>query len=176
MIVRGNTVGTTVPRPDYGQTDETHASFIRNKPDAAIARAQQTADSAKATAEAALPRAGGKLTGDIDMQGSKITNLPQPEAPTEPATRQYVDARRFHTAVTLKPSAWTEGRQTVSVSGITADTENMDILASPDPQSENHTAYTECGVRLVYQGEGSLTFAAEEAPERLLTVNILILT
>lgn len=31
--IRGNTVGTTMPRPDWNQTDPTKANFIKNKPD-----------------------------------------------------------------------------------------------------------------------------------------------
>ena len=32
MIIRGNTVGTTMPRADFAQTDPTKADFIKNKP------------------------------------------------------------------------------------------------------------------------------------------------
>lgn len=31
--IRGNTVGTTMPRPDWNQTDPTKADYIKNKPD-----------------------------------------------------------------------------------------------------------------------------------------------
>lgn len=31
--IRGNTVGTTMPRPDWNQTDPTKADYIRNKPE-----------------------------------------------------------------------------------------------------------------------------------------------
>lgn len=33
MKIRGNTVGTTMPRPDWNQTDPTKADYILNKPD-----------------------------------------------------------------------------------------------------------------------------------------------
>lgn len=33
-VIRGNTVGTTMPRPDWNQTDPTKADFIKNKPSA----------------------------------------------------------------------------------------------------------------------------------------------
>ena len=32
MKIRGNTVGTTMPRADFAQTDPTKADFIKNKP------------------------------------------------------------------------------------------------------------------------------------------------
>ena len=31
MIICGNTVGTTVPQPDYNEQNPASASFIRNK-------------------------------------------------------------------------------------------------------------------------------------------------
>lgn len=54
MIIRGNTVGTTMPRSDYAQTDPKAADYIKNKPDAAIQRAQKCADQAQETANLAL--------------------------------------------------------------------------------------------------------------------------
>ena len=33
MKIRGNTVGTTMPRPDWNQTDPKKADYIANKPD-----------------------------------------------------------------------------------------------------------------------------------------------
>ena len=47
MIIRGNTVGTTMPRADYGETDPKSAVYIKNKPDEAIQKAQKTADNAQ---------------------------------------------------------------------------------------------------------------------------------
>ena len=50
MKIRGNTVGTTMPRADYAETNPRSAAFIKNKPDEAIQKAQNTADAAIATA------------------------------------------------------------------------------------------------------------------------------
>lgn len=38
-----------------------------------------------------LPKAGGSMGGILDMNGNKITNLPSPSTPSEPATKEYVD-------------------------------------------------------------------------------------
>lgn len=54
MIIRGNTVGAPSPRADYAQTDPTAADYIKNKPDEAIRRAQETADLAQAAANAKM--------------------------------------------------------------------------------------------------------------------------
>ena len=95
MKIRGNTVGPTMPRADYGETDPRSASYIKNKPDEAIQKAQTTADEAKtaagdaqtaaynaqtaadnaqtaadnaqATANAALPMGGGTMEGALHV-------------------------------------------------------------------------------------------------------------
>ena len=40
MKIRGNTVGTTTPRPDWNQSNPRKADFILNKPDAVLFAAQ----------------------------------------------------------------------------------------------------------------------------------------
>ena len=41
MKIRGNTVGTTMPRADYAETNPKSAAFIKNKPDEVIKKAQE---------------------------------------------------------------------------------------------------------------------------------------
>lgn len=112
MIIRGNTVGTITYQGDYAQTDETHSDFIRNKPDAAIAKAQKTADEAKSAAQAALdsalPKAGGTMTGPIAMDGSKITGLPAAQDALDAANKAYVDGKHCIFSVSLSAELWTE--------------------------------------------------------------------
>ena len=42
---------------------------------------------------AALLLSGGVMTGTLDMNNNKITNLPTPTSNSEPATKEYVDGR-----------------------------------------------------------------------------------
>lgn len=90
MIIRGNTVGTTMPRADYAETNPKSAAYIKNKPDEAIQKAQKTAD-------AALPKTGGDVTGDINMSGNiamngkKITGVATPSDDGDAANKKYVD-------------------------------------------------------------------------------------
>lgn len=56
-----------------------------------LATAASTASTAQTTANAALPKAGGTMTGAIDMGNQKITSLGAPGASTDAATKGYVD-------------------------------------------------------------------------------------
>lgn len=127
MIIRGNTVGTTVPRPDYAQTDESKSDFIRNKPDAAIVKAQKTAEAASSLAAGALARSGGTMTGTLDMGGMKLTGLPQPEVAGEAVPmgylESYVNLKHMDAMVTLTAAGWSEAApytQSVAVEGLLA--------------------------------------------------------
>lgn len=70
-----------------------------------------------------LSKAGGTMTGAINMGSKKITNLATPTNNADAATKLYVDGKRLSSAtagtVTLTTS-WTNGAQTVDVSGILA--------------------------------------------------------
>lgn len=52
--------------------------------------AQRTANDAKNIAQAAMPKSGGAMTGDVDMGNHKMTNLPAPENDNDPATKKFV--------------------------------------------------------------------------------------
>ena len=163
MIIRGNTVGTTVPRPDYAETDSARSTYIRNKPDTAIAQA-------RALAEAALPRSGGTMTGVLDMGGKEIQKVGTPASDSSAANKAYVDSRKKTAVCTLGAAGWTGNSQTVSVAGVTED--NAVIMA---PDSASFTNYRNFGVRCTGQGAGTLTFAYEFTPTADLRVNVLIL-
>ena len=89
-VILGDIAATTHPQADYGQTDPEKADYIKNKPDEAIQKAQKTAD-------AALPKTGGDVTGDINMTGNiamngkKITGIATPSDDGDAANKKYVD-------------------------------------------------------------------------------------
>lgn len=72
--------------------------------------------------------------------------------------------------VSLTASNWSNFTQTVSVSGVTA---NSTIVVTPAPAS--HAVYGEAGVYCSAQSNGTLTFACSETPATNLNVNVLIL-
>lgn len=164
--IQGSIFTTTHPQADYGQTDSTKADFIKNKPDTAITKAQQTADSAKQTAEAALARTGGEMTGALTVL--------EPAADGNPATKKYVDSKHLATQVMLSASGWSASApyaQTVAVEG---------ILATDQPHygvvySENREAEKEAFSLLdeLDTADGSVTFTCfEEKPEVNITIQM----
>ena len=53
--------------------------------------ANTLADTANKTAKAALPKSGGNMSGDINMDSHKVTGLATPTADADAATKAYVD-------------------------------------------------------------------------------------
>lgn len=166
MIIQGNTVGTTVPQPDYAEQDASRSTFIRNKPDAAIRKAQSTADEAKRSAEAALARAGGEMTGALIVL--------EPEQDANPATKKYVDAKHMSTEVLLAAAGWQgEGSytQTIAVEGILAtDRPHYGVVYSDNRETEKE-AFS--AVDELDTDDGSVTFTCfEDKPGVDLTIQM----
>lgn len=72
--------------------------------------------------------------------------------------------------VTLAAASWVNQEQTVSVTGVTA---NSTVVVAPSPA--NQAAYGEAGVCCNAQTSGKLTFKCEDTPTSDLSVNVLIL-
>lgn len=74
--IRGNTVGTTTPRPDWEQTDPTKADYILNKPDDIVCEETGSVIDANDASNQLLH--GLTLYGKTTQDGT-----PTPEAPVE---------------------------------------------------------------------------------------------
>lgn len=144
-----------------------------------------------------LASSGGTMTGNINMGSHKITNLATPTADTDAANKAFVsssiqnsmnnveslvdeakayaDSKYFSVTVTLYASSWVGKVQSVSVSGVVADMDKIDIYVSPTTSSSNYTSYSECGVRATGLGNGTVTFTCEDVPSVNLTVNIAVI-
>ena len=196
MIIRGNPIGTTMPRANYAQTDPTKADYILNKPDDAIQAAQTTANEAKtaagnaqtsannaqttaneaktaagnaqATADAALPKAGGTMTGALNV------NYPTENA--HAANKEYVDGKRKLFPTTLTVNDWVGASapytQTIGIEGIlSTDMPHYSAVYSDDQATR--LAQKEAFAMLddLDTADGSVTFTCfEDKP----TVNIPI--
>ena len=131
MKIVGYTVGSPAPRPDWNENNPKKATYILNKPDIEKlekdvndfgAAAKSALDKATAaalalpivtdTANNALPKAGGTMSGNINMSGKQVTNLPIPLLDGDAANKAYVDSvsgtagTRF--SVTLPASGWSQ--------------------------------------------------------------------
>ena len=144
MIIRGNTVGTPMPRTNYEQTDPAKADYLKGKEvldwkiedaktsadnaqtaadnaqtaadnaQTAADNAQTAADNAQATADDAVPKAGGTMTGHL--------NVPDPTENAHAANKGYVDEKRKVFTTTLTVNDW-EGNaapytQRIGIAGI----------------------------------------------------------
>ena len=75
-----------------GATYDVAASGSAAAAQATANTALAAAAAAQVTANAALPKAGGTMTGDINMSGTqRVTNLASPAVSTDAATKGYVD-------------------------------------------------------------------------------------
>lgn len=153
MTIWGNVIATNTTGPDYAETDQALSSFIRNKPDAAIAKAQTTADSAQSAANKAQTAAGNAQTAAQAAQTAadgKVSKL----------TREAV----------LSASLWSGMTQTVAVDGVTA---SNTVLVSPHPEAV--ASWGEAAAVCIGQDAGTLTFRCAAVPTVDLRVNVVIL-
>ena len=146
------------------------------------------------SSEDAMPLTGGKMKGAVDMDGNKVTNLPDPEGEQDAVPKKYADeikkkaenaqtaannaqsaadkkVAKFNAIAALPLAGWVENTQTVEVAGVTADNT---IVVGADPA--NYTEYADANVRCTEQGEGTLTFVCDDVPEIDLNANVMILT
>ena len=174
-VIRGNTVSTTMPRADYSQEDETKADYILNKPNEKI-------DEALSKARAALPKSGGTMTGVLNMGKQIIEDLAEPTKDHHAATQGFVKNFAKNTlndsekasVITLDSSKWNDKKITVDVEGVISDSEKCMVTVSADPEEENYLAYCDANVRAISQGDGTLTFACIDIPEKNLAVYVRV--
>lgn len=84
--------GLAAPTDNADAANKKYVDDAKAAASAVGTAAQNTADSALAKANAALPKAGGIMSGAINMGSKKITNLADPTATTDAANKNYVDS------------------------------------------------------------------------------------
>ena len=65
---------------------------------------------------AALLLSGGVMSGTLNMNNNKITNLPSPSTPSEPATKEYVDGKGTIELVYSGDTALDKSQKTITIS------------------------------------------------------------
>lgn len=140
----------------------------------------KVANSAKKTADSALPKSGGAMTGAINMGTNRITDMGAPEDSADAATKAYVDGKRFTDAATITTD-WTGDSapyyNTVAVQGILA-TDTPHIM--PVYSTTNSTAIAQkeawACVSKAETSDGTITFTCfEDKPTVAITIQIEVM-
>ena len=167
----GDVATTTVPRPDYNQTDPEKGDYIKNRPTDLI-------ESIRKTANAAMPKAGGKFTGEVDMNENKIVNVPAPEKEKDAANKAYVDSKHHTATVTATAAGWTGDAapytQTIAVDGILeTDNPHYGVVYSEDADTRQAEKEAFSLVDDLETADGSITFTCfEDKPEVDLNIQL----
>lgn len=90
MSIKGNTVGTIMPRTDYNQTDPTKPDYLvgKEKLDESIEKANETAAEVKRDA---VLKSGSTMQGNINMNSFHITGLPTPTGDSDAISKSYME-------------------------------------------------------------------------------------
>ena len=127
---------------------------------------------------ASLPRAGGTMTGNIDLGGNALTNVKSPAAATDAATKGYVDERIVtYQNVSVPASAWGSGANfagatrtkyaDIALAGVTSDL-YATVTFNPD-DIDNYNLAGICATK-----DGKITIYAEYAPSVAITIPTII--
>lgn len=128
--------------------------------------------------EASLPRAGGTMTGNINLGGNALTNVKSPAAATDAATKGYVDERIVtYQNVSVPASAWGSGASfagatrtkyaDIALAGVTSDL-YATVTFNPD-DIDNYNLAGICATK-----DGKITIYAEYAPSVAITIPTII--
>ena len=126
-----------------------------------------------------LPKAGGTMTGIIDMAWNRITNVPTPIADADAVGKSYVDGKRKTYTGTLD-TTWTGSgpyTQTVAVSGILA-TDMPHITPVYDAANATAIAQKEAWncVSKAEAAAGGIKFTCfEDKPETAVPIQIEVM-
>lgn len=119
------------------------------------------------------PRKGMDMTGGINMNGHQLGGLAEPVKDSDATSKSYVDnaIKGILTkyTVTLFTDGWADNLQKVAVNFATS---SNTIFSSPDPAY--YDLYTENGVIVTEQADGSVTFQCESVPDADIIVNLAI--
>lgn len=130
--------------------------------------AQTLANNAQTLANNAQTSADNAKTAADNAQTDVDTHIADKNNPHGVTTAQIgAQAQHQSKVITLLVSNWLNKQQTVSLAGLDKD----DTVFST-PNASSRDLYVECNVRLVEQGDGTLTYVCEEIPASNLTINV----
>ena len=144
-------------------------TFTQNGMAAESVATGEAIQEAKDLAEAALPKSGGTMEGLLSMGGNRLADLPEPQEDSDGANKGYVDSKHLMGTVTLSASGWTDGVQSVAVSGILAtDAPHYSVVYSGDWEAQKEAFAL---VDVLETTAGNFTFRCfEDVPAVNLTI------
>ena len=176
MIIKGNTVGTPMPRTNYEQTDPTKADYLKGKDvlDQKIEAAKQAGIDAANTAKTAADKAQTAADNAQTAADNAQTAADNAQAAAENAeknakdyAKDYTDSTRKVFNTTLTTNDW-EGdsapyTQTIGIEGI-LETDRPHYSAVYDADQETRLAQKEAFAMVddLETADGSVTFTCFE--------------
>ena len=169
MIIKGNTVGTTMPRTNYEQTDPTKADYLRGKDvlDQKIEAAKKAGVDAASNAQIAADNAQTAA----DNAQTAADNARDAAENAEKNAKDYTDSKRKVFNITLTTNDW-EGdsapyTQTIGIEGI-LETDRPHYGPVYDADQEVRVAQKESFAMVddLDTADGSVTFTCfDDKPE-----------
>lgn len=138
---------SNLPTPS-GTTDATTKTYV----DSATSSLSTTLAGVQTTANAALPKAGGTMSGTLNMGGAVLTNLPTPSAASDAATKTYVDSARIASATVTNLKITNNSATPNTKIDVTADSALL-VNSSGVPVYTNSAYATACTVNLATTGD-----------------------
>lgn len=185
MKIRGNTVGTTMPRANWNQSDPKKADYVIGKDavDAAIKAAQETANSGVTAAGKAQTAANNAQTAADNAQATANyaqTTADNAQAAADAAERNaiiYAASLHFVKQITIPKGVWTGTAPytvTMQVNDILAsDTPHYSVVYSSDAATRLLEKESFAMIDDLETGKNSVTFTCfEERPEVNLTIQL----
>lgn len=187
--IRGNTVGTTMPRTNFEQTDPKKADYLKGREklreeiDAAKTAgdnaktaadaAKTAADAAKTAADAAKTAADNTKDSSVQKAGDTMTGplrVPDPTENAHAANKGYVDSLRSSTVVaSLSADGWSDSApytQTIAVAGVTESafcTPHVGPILADDANTALKQIEAFGCISKGETGDGTITFTCLEA-------------
>jgi len=172
-VLEGAVPGEAVqpPTPDVYQQILAQTSQNRQEATEAADKAEYAAERAE-DATVNPPKLSERdtwLVWDFGQGGYVDTGL---SAIGPPGIQGEPGSSPTSTPIVLSASEWVDGKQTVSVAGVSADEASQ--LIQPVPTAANQSVYYEAGIRCTGQTKGSLTFTALTMPAEDLAMYVVI--
>lgn len=117
--------------------------------------------------------------GQITVK-QKIESIEEELEETAQSAQAYAStkARVLTQTVTLPAASWEADEdiygQSVSVTGVTANTSETSVIVTPTTNREMEEVYTDCEVRASAQGNGVVVFTCTDAPDVDLQANVMV--